>query len=161
MAKSQVPASDPNSRVVCKNRRASHEYDLLQQVECGIMLVGSEVKSIRDNKVSVEEAYVKVRAGEVWLVNCDIAEYPQATYMNHDPRRTRKLLLHRREVRKFAEAAQEKGLTIIPLDMHISRGIIKLTIAIARGRKLHDKREKLKSKTDQREMQQAVRRTAR
>lgn len=161
MAKSQVPPSDPNSRIVCKNRRASYEYDLLQQVECGIMLVGSEVKSIRANKVSVEEAYVKVRDGEVWLVNCDIAEYPQATYMNHDPRRTRKLLLHRREVRKFAEAAQEKGLTIIPLDLHISRGIIKLTIAIARGRKLHDKREKMKNKTDQKEMQQAVRRTAR
>lgn len=161
MAKTQNSAADPNSRVVCKNRRANHEYDLLQQAECGIVLLGSEVKSVRANKVSVEEAYVKVRDGEVWLVNCDIAEYPQATYMNHDPRRTRKLLLHRREVTKFAEAAQEKGLTIIPLDMHLSRGIVKLTIAIARGRKLHDKREKMKRKTDQKEMQQAVRRTVR
>ncbi|MBI1346341.1 SsrA-binding protein SmpB [bacterium] len=161
MAKTHLPPDDPNSRVVCRNRRASHEYDLLSQVECGVKLVGSEVKSIRANKVSVEEAYVRVKDGEVWLINCDIAEYPQATYMNHDPRRTRKLLLHRREVTKLAEASQEKGLTIIPLDMHLTRGFVKLTIAIARGRKLHDKREKLKQKSDQRDMQQAVRRIVR
>ncbi len=161
MAKTQAPPHDPNSRVVCRNRRASHEYELLQQLECGVILVGSEVKSIRANKISIEEAYVKVRDSSVWLINCDIAEYPQATYMNHDPRRPRQLLLHRREVRKFAEAAADRGLTIIPLDVHIQRGLIKLTIAVARGRKLHDKREKLKTKADQKEMQQAVRRTAR
>ncbi|OYW21992.1 MAG: SsrA-binding protein [Planctomycetales bacterium 12-60-4] len=158
MAKTHAPPQDPNSRVVCRNRRANHEYELLQQLECGVILVGSEVKSIRANKISIEEAYVKVRDGAVWLINCDIAEYPQATYMNHDPRRPRQLLLHRREVRKFAEAAADRGLTIIPLDVHIQRGLVKLTIAVARGRKLHDKREKLKTKVDQKEMQQAVRR---
>jgi SsrA-binding protein len=121
-----------------------------------VILVGSEVKSIRANKISIEEAYVKVKDGKVWLLNCDIAEYPQATYMNHDPRRSRQLLMHRREVRKFAEAAAEKGLTIIPLDVHFQRGLVKLTIAV--GRKLHDKREKLKTKADQREIQQALRR---
>lgn len=157
MAKTAATQEDPNSRVVCRNRRARHEYDILAELECGVMLVGSEVKSIRANKISVEEAYVKVRDGEVWLLNCDIAEYPQATYMNHDPRRTRKLLMRRREVTKFAEAASEKGLTIIPLDVHLTRGLVKLTIAVARGRKLHDKREKLKTKVDQKEMRQAVR----
>jgi SsrA-binding protein len=151
--------NDSTSRVICRNRRARHEYDLLQQMECGIVLVGSEVKSIRANKISIEEAYVRVKDDEVWMYNCDISEYPQATYMNHEPRRPRKLLMHRREVRKFAEAAGERGLTMIPLDVHLSRGLIKVTVAVARGRKLHDKREKLKQKTAQAEMQQAKRRT--
>lgn len=161
MGKAAARAEDPNSRVVCRNRRASHEYEILQHLECGIVLAGSEVKSIRANKISIEEAYVKVRDGAVWLVNCDISEYPQATTMNHISRRTRKLLLHKREIQKFAEQAADRGLTIIPLDVHLSRGLVKLTIAVARGRKLHDKRQKLRTKADQREMQQAVRKTVR
>lgn len=150
----------PNDRVVCRNRRARHEYDLLEELECGIVLLGSEVKSIRNNKISIEEAYVRVQNREVWLLGCDIAEYPQATYMNHEPRRPRKLLLRRREVRKFAEWASQKGLTIIPLDVHFKRGLVKLTVALAKGRKLHDKREKLKAKADTREMRQAVQKGA-
>ncbi len=130
----------------------------MDELECGIVLRGSEVKSIRDNKISIEESYVRVEKGEVWLIGCDIAEYPQATYLNHDPRRERKLLMHRREVAKFAEAASQKGLTLVPLDVHLSRGLVKLTVAVARGRQLHDKREKLKKQADQREMRQAVRR---
>ncbi len=159
MAKSSS-APDPNARVVCRNRRASHEYELLDQLQCGIVLFGSEVKSIRDSKISIEEAYIKVRDGTVWLVNCDIPEYPQATYLNHERLRTRQLLMHRREVLKFAETAADRGLTIVPLDVHLQRGLVKLTIAVARGRKLHDKREKLKKKTDEQEMRQAVRRSA-
>lgn len=158
MAKSPPAAQDPNSRVVCRNRRASHEYELLQQIQCGVILLGSEVKSVRANKVSIEEAYVRVKDGKVWLINSDIAVYPQATYMNHDPRRARQLLMHRREVHKFAEAAADRGLTIIPLDVHFQRGLVKLTISVARGRKLHDKRDKLKAKTDRKEIQQAMRR---
>lgn len=149
------------SRVICRNRRARHEYDLLQQLECGVVLQGSEVKSVRANKVSIEEAFVRVKDGEVWMYNCDIAEYPQATHMNHERKRPRKLLLHRREVRKFAEAAGEKGLTMVPLDIHLSRGLIKVTVAVAKGRKLHDKREKLKQKAAQTEILQARRRGAR
>jgi SsrA-binding protein len=152
---------DPLSRVVCRNRRAKHEYDLLQQLECGMVLYGSEVKSIRANKISIEEAYVRVKDGEVWMHNCDIAEYPQATYMNHEPRRSRKLLMHRREVKKFAEAASVRGLTMVPLDVHLSRGLVKVTVAVARGRKMHDKREKLKQKDAQAEIQQAKRLRAR
>jgi SsrA-binding protein len=154
---SDKKADDPLSRVVCRNRRARHEYELFDQMECGIQLRGSEVKSIRANKISIEEAYVRVRDDGVWLVGCDIAEYPQANVWNHEPRRERKLLLHRREIRKFAEAAAQKGLTLIPLDVHFSRGLVKLTIAVAKGKKLHDKRESLKKKADQREMRQAVR----
>jgi SsrA-binding protein len=148
------------SRVVCRNRRARHEYELFDQMECGIQLCGSEVKSIRANKISIEEAYVRVKDDGVWLIGCDIAEYPQANVWNHVPNRARKLLLHKREVRKFAEAAAQKGLTLIPLDVHFSRGLVKLTIAVAKGKKLHDKRESLKKKADQREMRQAVRKRA-
>ncbi len=157
MAKA-APADDPNARVVCRNRRARHEYELLQQLECGVVLQGSEVKSIRDNKISIEEAYVKVSKGEVWLLNCDISEYPQATYMNHEPRRPRKLLLRKREVAKFAEATAQRGLTLIPLDVHFARGLVKLTVCVAKGRQLHDKREKMKQQTAKKEIHQAVRR---
>lgn len=152
------PEHEDTSRVICRNRRARHEYDLLQQLECGIVLQGSEVKSIRAHKVSIEEAYVRVKDGEVWLYNCDIAEYPQANTLNHEPRRPRKLLMHRREVQKFAAAAAQRGLTMVPLDIHLSRGLVKVTVAVARGRKLHDKREKLKQQAAQAEMLQAKRR---
>jgi SsrA-binding protein len=146
------------SRVVCSNRKARHDYELSQSLECGLMLHGSEVKSVRNNKISIEEAYVRVEGHEVWLVGCDIAEYPQATYLNHDPKRHRKLLLHRKEIRKFAEVASQKGLTLIPLDVHLVRGIVKVTIAVGKGLKRHDKREKLKESVADREMRQAMRR---
>lgn len=159
MAKS--PESKPEyslTRVICRNRKASHDYELLQQLECGLVLRGSEVKSVRNNKISIEEAYVRVENGEVWLIGCDIAEYPQATYLNHDPKRQRKLLLHKRELEKFARSSEQKGLTLIPLDVHLTRGIVKVTVAVARGRKEYDKRDRIKRDADRREMQQAVRR---
>ena len=155
------PESNPEyslSRVICRNRKAKHEYELLQQLECGLILRGSEVKSVRNNKISIEEAYVRVENGEVWLIGCDIAEYPQATYLNHDPKRQRKLLLHKRERDKFAATAQQKGLTLIPLDVHLSRGLVKVTVAVARGQKEYDKRQRIKADTAQREIQQAMRR---
>jgi SsrA-binding protein len=160
-SKNSAAADDPLNRTVCRNRRAKHEYELLNQLEVGIVLRGSEVKSIRANKISIEESYVRLQDGELWLINSDVAEYPQATYMNHDPRRPRKLLVHRRERQKFAEAAAIKGLTMIPLDVHFARGLIKLTIAVARGRKLHDKREKLKTQSARQEIQQALKRPLR
>jgi SsrA-binding protein len=147
---------DPNWKTVCRNRKAHHEYEIIEELECGIALRGSEVKSIRNGKISIDEAYARVRDGELWLIGCDIAEYPQATVMNHEPRRPRKLLLHKRELRKFAESAGERGLTLIPLAVYFKRGIAKVKIAIARGRKLYDKREKLKQKADRGEMRSAV-----
>lgn len=148
---------DPNSRTVCQNRKARHEYDILDEIDCGVQLYGSEVKSIRNNKISIEEAYARVEGGEVWLVNCDIAEYAQASIVNHDRRRKRKLLLHRREIRKFAEGGEQQGLTLIPLAVMIRRGFVKVRLGLCRGRKLHDKRDRLKKQADRREMDVAMR----
>lgn len=149
-------AEDPNFRIVCRNRKARHRYEILDAMECGIALRGSEVKSIRNGKISIDEAYARVRDAEVWLIGCDIAEYPQATLLNHEPRRPRKLLLHRSEIRKFAEAAAQQGLTLVPLLVYFKRGIVKVELAVARGRKVYDKREKLKKKADRREMKKAA-----
>ncbi|MBS0204352.1 MAG: SsrA-binding protein SmpB [Planctomycetes bacterium] len=158
------PESKPDyslSRVVCRNRKARHDYELLEQLECGIALRGSEVKSIRNNKIAIEDAYVRVENGEIWLIGADIAEYPQATYLNHDPKRQRKLLMHRREMAKFARAADQKGLTLVPLDIHLTRGFVKVQVAIARGQKEYDKRDKIRKQVDQQEMRQAIRRSGR
>lgn len=149
-------AGNSQAKFVCQNRKARHNYEILDELECGVALTGSEVKSIRNGKITIDEAYARVRDGELWLLNCDIAEYPQATVMNHVSRRARKLLLHKRELRKFAEAADHEGLTMIPLSVHFSRGVVKVTIAVARGRKLHDKREKLKKQSAAKEMRNAT-----
>ncbi len=146
---------DPNSRVVCTNRRARQDYEVLDELDCGVALAGSEVKSIRNNKISIEEAYARVNDGEVWLLNADIAEYPQATMFNHERRRDRKLLLNRREIRKFAEPAEHDGLTLIPLSVFFANGRIKVKLGLCRGRKTHDKRQKMKEQADRREMRDA------
>jgi SsrA-binding protein len=160
-----MPAKPPSSKtdakgeIVCRNRRARHEYDILDQMECGIALTGSEVKSIRNHKMSIEEAYARLEDGEVWLLQADIAQYPQANVMNHDPRRARKLLLKKREIAKFAESAGQQGLTLVPLDVHFSgRGLVKVTLAVAKGRKRHDKRERMKKQDAAKEMRAALRR---
>ena len=129
---------------------------MLETLECGLVLVGSEVKSLRNGKVSIEEAHGRVKGGEVWLHGCDIAEYVQANRQNHDPRRPRKLLLHRREIRKFANLAYEKGLTLVPLKMYFKAGKAKVLMGICRGRKMYDKREKLKRETSKREIDRAM-----
>ena len=147
-----------SERVVAQNRRARHEYDVLDTLECGIALVGSEVKSLRTGKLSLEEAYGRVKGGEVWLIGCDIPEYAQANRFNHDPRRPRKLLLHRREIDKFANRAFEQGLTLVPLKMYFKEGRAKILMGICRGRKLHDKREKIKKASVQRDIARAMRR---
>lgn len=156
MANKPSKSNDPNSKMIARNRRARHDYEILDELECGIVLRGSEVKSLRDGKVSLEEAYAKIHDNELWLLGCDIAEYPQANLMNHDPRRERKLLIHRRELKKFAAAAEIRGQTLIPLAMYFSEGRVKVEIAVGKGRQLHDKREKLKKDADQMEMKRAL-----
>ncbi len=132
---------------------------MLEELECGVVLTGSEVKSARAHRMSLDDAYAKVRDGEVWLYGCHIAEYPQATHMNHEPLRPRKLLMHRRQIRKFAEAAEHKGLTLVPLAAYFSpRGHVKIKLALARGRKLHDKREKLRREEARRDIERSLRR---
>jgi len=146
----------PNGRVISENRKARHRFEVLDTLECGLALTGSEVKSLREGKVSLEEAYARVRGTEVWLVGCDIPEYKQATAWNHEPKRPRKLLLHRREIDRFAALAHEKGLTLVPLRLYFNeRGKAKLLLGLGRGRKMHDKREALKKSDSQREMARA------
>ena len=152
MAKSQKKEDDPKSHTICTNRRARFEYEILDTAECGVVLMGSEVKSLRAGKVVLEEAFAKMQGGELWLINCDIATYPQASILNHEPRRERKLLMRRRELTKFAEQAGHKGLTLIPLSLYFTRGIVKVKIAIGRGKKLYDKRDQLKKDTVRREI---------
>lgn len=153
----QADADKNRNAVVCRNRKASFEYEILQDFECGIALKGSEVKSIRNGKVSVDEAFARLRQGELWLVGLHIAEYPQANVQNHEPLRVRKLLLHKRELEKIAERAEERGHTLIPLDVHFLEGKVKIKLAVAKGRKVHDKREKLKKDAANREIRQALR----
>lgn len=153
-------AGQPDSveKVVTDNRKARHKFEVLDSLECGIALVGSEVKSVRRGRVSLDESYGRVRAGEVWLLGSDIAEYAEASDMNHQPKRPRKLLLHRREIQRFASLAHEKGLTLVPLRMYFKEGRAKVLLGLCRGRKLHDKREALKKADSQRDMRRAMRR---
>ena len=154
--KNNTDDSNSQSRTVCRNRKARREYEILDEMDCGIVLCGSEVKSVRNNKISIDESWARVDDGEVWLINADIAEYPQATVFNHESKRKRKLLLHRRQIRKFAESAAQQGCTLIPLTVYFSRGIVKVKIGLARGRKLHDKRDRMRKQDDRREMRNAM-----
>src|SRR5262245_30021140 len=151
---------DQEIRLVSENRKARFRFEILDTLECGIQLVGSEVKSLRDGKLSLDESYARVKDGEVWLVGADIAEYPQATLWNHLPKRPRKLLMRREQVNKFASKAHEKGLTLVPLKVYFNaRGLAKVLLGLGKGKKLHDKRESLKKADSQREMDRAMRRS--
>ena len=136
-AKQQANA---NERTIAENRKARHDYHVLDSLECGIVLVGSEVKSLRNGTVALSEAYGKVKNGEVWLVNCDIPEYAEANRFNHKPKRDRKLLLHRREIQRFAMRAYEKGLTLVPLKMYFKEGNAKVLLGLCKGKQDFDKR---------------------
>ena len=146
----------PAERVVAENRKARHEYEIIDTLECGIALVGSEVKSLRVGRMSLDEAYGRIERDEAWLLGCDIPEYEKANQLNHKPKRQRKLLLHRREIRKFAGQAFEKGLTLVPLKMYFKNGRVKVLMGIGRGRKLHDKRQKMKSDSARRDIEQGL-----
>jgi SsrA-binding protein len=142
--------------VVARNKRAFHEFDIMDRIECGIVLVGTEVKSLRDGHASIEESYAKLDDGELWLVGSDIPEYAMGNRLNHKPRRPRKLLLHRREIDKFAGKASQRGFTLVPLRLYFKRGRAKVEIAIAKGKQLHDKRESLKKADAAREIRRAM-----
>ncbi len=143
--KGKKSEQDPNQRSIAQNRKASHNYLVLETLECGIALVGSEVKSLRDGKVSMEEAYARVKDYEVWLMGCDIAEYTQANQFNHLPKRPRKLLLHRREIKRFASQAFQKGLTLVPLKMYFKEGRAKVLLGLCKGKQKHDKRQAMRT----------------
>lgn len=156
--KTKKKSADVQSQVICENRKARHKYEILQQVECGVMLIGSEVKSLREGNISLNEAYVRVENRELWLIGADIAEYRQASFWNHKPKRSRKLLVHRRELDKLSTKAFEKGLTLIPLRMYFNaRGIVKVMVAVGRGKNLHDKRQTLKDADNKRRLSREIR----
>ena len=148
---------DESFKIVARNRRARFEFDLMDSVEAGIVLTGTEVKSLRNGKASLEESYAGIENGEVWLYGCDIPEYLQANRMNHKPKRPRKLLLHRSEIDKLVAKASERGLTLVPLKVYFKSGMAKVEICVARGRKTYDKREALKKQDAKRDIDRAIR----
>ena len=155
--KKPAPATNP-IHVVARNRRARFEYDLLDSFEAGIALTGTEVKSLRNGKSSLEEAYASVDNGEVFLHGCDIPEYLEANRMNHKPKRSRKLLLHRKEILTLAAKFLERGLTLVPLQIYFKRGLAKVELRVAKGRKLYDKRQAIKSRDAKRDIDRVIRR---
>lgn len=147
---------DSARKTIARNRKARHDYEVLETFEAGIVLKGPEVKSLREGKVSFQDAFARVEGGEVWLHGLHISPYEQANRYNVDPVRTRKLLLQRREIRKLIGRVEEKGLTLVPLEMHFRRGYAKVLLGLARGRKAHDKREKIRAQDLEREARRAL-----
>ena len=147
---------ESGQKLIASNKKARHDYHILETLECGIALVGSEVKSLRTGRVSLAEAYAKVKNGEVWLLNCDIPEYLEANRYNHRPKRDRKLLLHRREILKFANRAFEKGLTLVPLKLYFHNGRAKLLLGLCKGKQDYDKRESKKEADAKRGLRQSM-----
>jgi SsrA-binding protein len=141
---------------ICRNRRAFHDYEVLDRLECGVVLTGTEVKSLRDGQSSLEESYARIESDEVWLIGSDIPEYAMGNRMNHKPKRPRKLLLHRREINRFAGKASQKGFTLVPLRMYFKNGKAKVELAVCRGKETHDKRESLKKKDAEREIRRSM-----
>jgi SsrA-binding protein len=152
-----LPTEPSETTVIARNKRARHDYEVLETLEAGLVLRGTEVKSLRNGKANLTDAYGVVKDGEIWLLNMHIAPYEKGTAWNHEATRTRKLLLHTREIRRLIGAVERKGLTIIPLEMRFRRGRAKVVIALGRGKKLHDKRADLKERDAQRDVARALR----
>jgi SsrA-binding protein len=156
---SERPAAEsarPERVPVARNPKATHDYHILETWEAGLVLTGTEVKSLRAGKASIKEAFGLVRNGEVWLEGLHITPYEQGNRWNHEPVRTRKLLLHRREINRLIGAVERGGLTLVPLELYFRKGHAKITLALARGKKAHDKREDLKRRIADREMARAL-----
>jgi SsrA-binding protein len=152
-----VPTEQPETQSIARNRRARHDYTILDSWETGIALTGTEVKSLRNGKANLVDAYGIVKDGEVYLLNLHISPYEQGNQFNHDPTRTRKLLLHKREIRRLIGAVERQGLTLVPLELYFKGGIAKVRLALARGKKVHDKRDDARKRDDEREMARAAR----
>jgi len=148
--------NEDKEKNIAVNRKAKHEYAILQSFEAGIVLVGTEVKALRQGKASLVDGYAKLEKNEVWLVNVHINEYTQGNINNHDPKRERKLLLNRSEIRKLIGKTKEKGLTLIPLRLYFKKGKVKVEIALAKGKKVYDKRRDIAKKDFQREQERRI-----
>ena len=155
MSKANKPDSDVQS--IAKNRQGRHDYSIIDTWEAGIVLTGTEVKALREGKANISDAYGIVRNGEIYLLNLHISPYERGGYVNHDPTRTRKLLLHRKEIRRLIGAVEREGLTLIPLELYFKKGKAKVALALGKGKKLHDKRETERQRDADREMARALR----
>lgn len=147
-----------NERVIARNRRALYQYEILRRYEAGISLTGSEIKSVRAGRVSIQEAYCRPRDGEMLLIGAHIARYEPSGEANHEPTRDRRLLLHRREIVQLEQSFAQKGLALVPLRLYLTRGLAKLEIGVGRGRRQHEKRERLAERDAKRQIERAVRR---
>ncbi len=143
---------DNSIKLVSQNRKARYDYEVIDSYEAGIVLVGTEVKSIRNGMVNLADGYAKFIQNELWLVNMHVSEYRFGNVHNHDPRRSRKLLLHKKELHKLESAIKEKGLTLIPMKLYLKNGKVKIDIGLCKGKKLYDKRESIKEKEMDRDM---------
>jgi len=163
VAKSAAPAKSDAARFkdVAVNRRAFHDYEILERYEAGVALTGSEIKSVREGKVSLQEAYARPEKGEIWLQGAHIAEYKSAAHFGHEPRRSRRLLLHKKQIHEIADEVGQKGLTLIPLRMYLKDGKAKVELGLARGRREYDKRDAIAKRESDREIQRALRRNNR
>ena len=139
-------------KVIATNRKANFEYEILERFEAGVVLTGTEVKSVRDSKINIKESYAVIKNGEVWLLNCHINEYAFGNINNHEPLRSRKLLLNKREIRKIKKQLNEKGLTLVPLKVYFKGSLIKIELGVARGKKIYDKRESIKKRETERRL---------
>jgi SsrA-binding protein len=144
-------------KIVARNRKAAHDYHLEQHIEAGLVLKGTEIKSIRAGRVNLSEGFVQAKQGELWLLNVHIAPYEQAGRSGHEPRRPRKLLLHRREIDRLSERARERGMTMVPTRLYLKDGRAKVEIALARGKRQYDKREALAKRSAERDIERALR----
>jgi SsrA-binding protein len=149
--------TDSATQSVARNRAARHEYAILDTWEAGIVLTGTEVKSLREGKVNIGDAYGIVRDGEVYLLNMNVSPYERGGYVNHEPTRSRKLLLHKREIRKLIGGVERQGLTLVPLEVYFKGGRAKVRLALAKGKKLHDKRDDARRRDAERDMARAMR----
>lgn len=161
MATKSAPKSDQQQRntdrVVTTNRRAFHDYFVVETIEAGIALTGSEIKSIRDGKATISEAYARIEGGEVWLVGAHISPYRHGAYANHDPDRPRKLLVHKAQIRDLRVAIEQKGMTLVPLRLVLKRGRAKVDLGVVRGKKLYDKRASDAERESRRDVERALR----
>ncbi|PYR98215.1 MAG: SsrA-binding protein [Acidobacteria bacterium] len=148
--------TEKNRKDIAVNRQAFHNYEIIEKFEAGIVLTGTEIKSAREGRVNLKDAYGIVKAGEVWLLNCHISPYSHGSYANHEPLRTRKLLLKHSEINRLIGRTTERGLTLVPLRVYLKEGRLKCELALAKGRKVHDKREVSRQKTIERETRQEL-----
>jgi SsrA-binding protein len=151
-------AADRGKKIIASNRRARHDYTIEDTVEAGLVLTGTEVKSLRAGRATLTDGFGQITDGEAWLHGVHIPQYTQGTWTNHEPRRTRKLLLHRREIDKLASSVNERGLTLVPLSLYFSDGKVKIELGLARGKRSYDKRQDLAKRDAAREVERALRR---